>query len=103
MTATPKRDVNADTCAYFGRPVYEYSLLQGIEDGFLTPFRVEKASCTIDDYEYDADDTVVAGEDALSQLIVTKYRTIGDARERLGELGAIRDGFATLQKKVYAA
>ena len=67
MTATPKRDVNADTYRYFGRPVYEYSLLQGIEDGFLTPFRVEKATCTIDDYEYDPDDTVVAGEDELDK------------------------------------
>ncbi len=65
LTATPKRDVNADTYAYFGRPVYEYSLQQGIEDGFLTPFRVEKATCTIDDYEYDPDDTVVAGEEEL--------------------------------------
>ena len=67
MTATPKRDVNADTYAYFGRPVYEYSLLQGIEDGFLTPFRVQKATCTIDDYEYDTDDTVVAGEEELDK------------------------------------
>ncbi len=67
MTATPKRDVNADTYRYFGRPVYEYSLLQGIEDGFLTPFRVQKATCTIDDYEYDPDDTVVAGEDELDK------------------------------------
>ena len=67
MTATPKRDVNADTYRYFGRPVYEYSLLQGIEDGFLTPFRVQKATCTIDDYEYDTDDTVVAGEDELDR------------------------------------
>ena len=67
MTATPKRDVNADTYRYFGRPVYEYSLLQGIEDGFLTPFRVHKATCTIDDYEYDACDTVVSGEDELDK------------------------------------
>ena len=67
MTATPKRDVNADTYAYFGRPVYEYSLLQGIEDGFLTPFRVQKATCTIDEYEYDTDDTVVAGEEELDK------------------------------------
>ena len=67
MTATPKRDVNADTYKYFGRPVYEYSLLQGIEDGFLTPFRVQKATCTIDDYEYDECDTVVSGEDELDK------------------------------------
>ena len=67
MTATPKRDVNADTYKYFGRPAYEYSLLQGIEDGFLTPFRVQKATCTIDDYEYDECDTVISGEDELDK------------------------------------
>ena len=67
MTATPKRDVNADTYKYFGRPVYEYSLQQGIEDGFLTPFRVQKATCTIDAYGYDGCDTVVAGEENLDK------------------------------------
>ena len=41
--------------------------------------------------------------DALSQLIVTKYHTIDDARSTLGNLAVIRTGFATLQKKVYAA
>ena len=73
LTATPKRDVNADTYKYFGRPVYEYSLQQGIEDGFLTPFRVQKATCTIDDYEYDECDTVEAGEDELD-----KAKTYGE-------------------------
>ena len=67
LTATPKRDVNADTYKYFGRPVYEYSLLQGIEDGFLTPFRVQKATCTIDEYEYDECDIVEAGEEELDK------------------------------------
>ena len=85
MTATPKRDVNADTYAYFGRPVYEYSLLQGIEDGFLTPFRVEKASCTIDDYEYDADDTVVAGEDELDKAKTYEEKDFYRGRIRIRE------------------
>lgn len=67
MTATPKRDVNADTYKYFGRPVFEYSLQNGIEDGFLTPFRVEKATSTIDQYDYDECDTVVAGEEELDK------------------------------------
>jgi type I restriction enzyme R subunit len=44
MTATPKRKDNANTYAYFGAPVYTYSLKQGIEDGFLVPFRVEIVS-----------------------------------------------------------
>lgn len=42
MTATPLRDDNADTYRYFGDPVYEYSLAQGIEDGFLAPYRVRR-------------------------------------------------------------
>lgn len=67
LTATPKRDVNADTYKYFGKPVFEYSLQQGIEDGFLTPFRVQKATCTIDAYEYDAFDEVVAGGEDLDK------------------------------------
>ena len=58
MTATPKRKVNANTYEYFGEPVYSYSLKQGIEDGFLTPFRVKQATSNIDTYQYDPDDDV---------------------------------------------
>ena len=58
MTATPKRVVNANTYRYFGEPVYSYSLKQGIEDGFLTPFRVKVATSNIDDYRYDPDDDI---------------------------------------------
>jgi type I restriction enzyme R subunit len=42
MTATPLRDDNRDTYLYFGNPVYEYSLRQGIDDGFLAPYRVHR-------------------------------------------------------------
>ncbi|MEK7310503.1 MAG: DEAD/DEAH box helicase family protein, partial [Chloroflexota bacterium] len=42
MTATPLRDDNRDTYAYFGDPIYQYSLKQGIEDGFLAPYRVHR-------------------------------------------------------------
>ena len=62
MTATPKRDVNVDTYAYFGEPVYTYSLKDGINDGFLTPFRVRKISTTSDSYVYSPDDDVLQGE-----------------------------------------
>ena len=48
MTATPKRDDNIDTYAYFGTPVYVYSLGQGIEDGFLAPYRIHKILMNID-------------------------------------------------------
>ena len=48
LTATPKRDKNTDTYDYFGDPVYVYSLKEGINDGFLTPFRVEIINTTLD-------------------------------------------------------
>jgi len=62
LTATPKRTLNANTYAYFGAPVYVYSLKEGINDGFLTPFKVKQIATTIDDYTYTPDDAVVAGE-----------------------------------------
>ena len=62
LTATPKRDVNADTYKYFGEPVYIYSLKEGINDGFLTPFRVKQIQTNITDYIYTSDDVVVEGE-----------------------------------------
>lgn len=62
LTATPLRRANADTYAYFGEPVYSYSLKDGINDGFLTPFRVKQYATTLDDYTYTPDDAVVEGE-----------------------------------------
>ncbi len=62
LTATPKRKENADTYAYFGDPVYIYSLKEGINDGFLTPFKVKQISTTLDEYVYTSDDTVIEGE-----------------------------------------
>ena len=62
LTATPKRQDNADTYAYFGDPVFIYSLKDGINDGFLTPFKVKQIQTTLDEYVYTADDTVVEGE-----------------------------------------
>jgi type I restriction enzyme R subunit len=61
MTATPKRTDNIDTYKYFGDPVYVYSLKEGINDGFLTPFKVRQISTTMDEYVYTSDDTVVEG------------------------------------------
>ncbi len=42
MTATPKETKYASNITYFGEPVYTYSLKQGIEDGFLAPYKVVK-------------------------------------------------------------
>lgn len=62
LTATPKRTINADTYNYFGEPVYVYSLKEGINDGFLTPFKVKQIDTTIDEYLFTSDDTVLEGE-----------------------------------------
>ena len=62
LTATPKRDDNIDTYSYFGNPKYVYSLQQGIEDGFLTPFKVKRIQTTIDRYMFTYGDTVESGE-----------------------------------------
>jgi type I restriction enzyme R subunit len=61
LTATPKRKFNADTYAYFGEPVFVYSLKEGINDGFLTPFKVKQIATTLDDYVYTPDDQVIEG------------------------------------------
>jgi superfamily II DNA or RNA helicase/predicted GIY-YIG superfamily endonuclease len=62
LTATPKRKDNVDTYAYFGEPVYIYSLKDGINDGFLTPFKVKQISTTLDEYVYTPDDKLIEGE-----------------------------------------
>ena len=68
MTATPKRTENIDTYEYFGDPVYVYSLKEGINDGYLTPFKVKQISTTVDEYVYTSDDTVVEGDIEAGKL-----------------------------------
>lgn len=62
LTATPKRKDNANTYKYFGEPVFVYSLKDGINDGFLTPFKVKQIATTLDEYIYTPDDQLVEGE-----------------------------------------
>jgi len=62
LTATPKRIDNTDTYKYFGEPVYTYSLKEGINDGYLTPFKVKRIQTTLDDYIYTSDDNLIEGE-----------------------------------------
>jgi type I restriction enzyme R subunit len=84
LTATPKRDDNVDTYRYFGDPVYIYSLKEGINDGFLTPFKVKRIKTTLDDYRYTSDDTVIQGDIDKEKLYEEKdfNRTIEiEARE----------------------
>lgn len=62
LTATPRRDENADSYEYFGDPVYEYSLKRGVEDGFLSPFKTHIFTTSYDTYSYSADDEILMGE-----------------------------------------
>lgn len=77
LTATPKREDNVDTYKYFGNPIYEYSLKEGIQDGFLTPYKVKRITTNIDEYIHTNDSKVIQGE-------VTKDRyEIGDFNKSL--------------------
>jgi type I restriction enzyme R subunit len=83
LTATPKRRDNVDTYAYFGEPIFVYSLRDGINDGFLTPFRVRQIATTLDDYVFTPDDTVVEGEIEAGKRYEEKdFNRIIEIRER---------------------
>ena len=85
LTATPKKKDNVNTYKYFGDPVYIYSLKEGVNDGFLTPFKVKRISTTLDDYIYTTDDEVVEGEIEEGKLYEEKdfnRKIVITARER---------------------
>jgi type I restriction enzyme R subunit len=83
LTATPKRLDNVDTYKYFGDPVYIYSLKQGINDGFLTPFKVKQISTTLDEYVWTPDDSVLEGEiEAGKRYEERDFNTTIEIRER---------------------
>ncbi len=83
LTATPKRKDNVDTYKYFGEPVFIYSLKDGINDGFLTPFRVRQIATTLDDYVYTPDDKLVEGEVETGKRYVEKdFNKIIEIKER---------------------
>ncbi|MCX7050096.1 MAG: DEAD/DEAH box helicase family protein, partial [Candidatus Sumerlaeota bacterium] len=83
LTATPKRRDNADTYAYFGEPVYIYSLKEGINDGFLTPFKVKQISTTLDEYVYTPDDQVIEGEiETGKRYMEADFNKIIEIKER---------------------
>lgn len=75
LTATPKRDVNGDTYNYFGDPVYSYKLKDGINDGFLTPFKVKEIQTNYDEYTVTSDDIIVDGEAEIGDTFT--YRDYG--------------------------
>lgn len=83
LTATPKRKDNVDTYAYFGEPVYIYSLKDGINDGYLTPFRVKQYATTLDEYVYTPDDKLIEGEiEAGKRYEEPDFNKIIEIRER---------------------
>jgi len=91
MTATPLRDDNRDTYRYFQNPLYIYSLRQGIDDGFLAPYRVHRIVSTVDAagwrptpgeldrYGREIPDSVYGTPD-FDRLIALKARTEAIAR-----------------------
>ena len=95
LTATPKQKDNVDTYRYFGEPVYVYSLKEGVNDGFLTPFKVKRIKTTLDEYVYTSDDQIVEGEveegkiyeePDFNKIIVIKEREAKRVRVVLDEI-----------------
>ncbi|MSR87926.1 MAG: restriction endonuclease subunit R [Candidatus Zambryskibacteria bacterium] len=95
LTATPKRKDNVDTYRYFGDPVYIYSLKEGVNDGFLTPFKVKRIKTTLDDYIFTSDDQIIEGEVEegkiyeeadFNKIIVIKEREAKRVRVVLDEI-----------------
>lgn len=95
LTATPKRKDNIDTYKYFGEPLYVYSLKEGVNDGFLTPFKVKRIQTTIDEYIYTSDDQIIEGEveegkvyqeDDFNKIIEIKEREAKRVRILLDEI-----------------
>jgi type I restriction enzyme R subunit len=106
LTATPKRKDNVDTYKYFGDPVYIYSLKEGINDGFLTPFKVKRIKTTIDDYIYTDDDTVVEGEIEEGKLYEEKdfnRKIIIAARERYRVKTFMNDAYESDKTIIFCA
>lgn len=66
LTATPKRQDNIDTYNYFGEPVYEYSLKEGINDGFLTPYKVKRIQTNLDEFVLNSGDKILKWESTKS-------------------------------------
>ena len=86
MTATPKRDENIDTYAYFGKPVYVYSLGQGIEDGFLAPYKIHKIYMNIDKQGgISLRDVAIDGAviDVPEEMKVKEFYSVGEFEKKI--------------------
>lgn len=113
LTATPRVEQNVNTYQYFKYHAYEYSLKQGIEDGFLTPFRHIKMKSNIDEYQYNPDDEVVSGEVQLGKTytegdfyngnIKIRQRDEARVREFLNGMGETEKGIVFCCTQAHAA
>jgi type I restriction enzyme R subunit len=112
LTATPKRKDNVDTYEYFGEPVYTYSLKEGIQDGFLTPFKVKRIQTTLDEYVYTDDDEVLDGEpesgklykeDDFNKKIVIKERELKRVQEMLKTINSTEKTIVFCANQAHAA
>jgi len=85
LTATPKRTDNIDTYNYFGSPTYEYSLKDGINDGFLTPYRVKRIRTNLDELVLTTDDEIIKGESDQDLYETNDYdkKIVADQRTEL--------------------
>jgi len=101
LTATPKRTDNVDTYEYFGQPAYVYSLKDGINDGFLTPYRVKRVRTNLDELVLTKDDVIVEGESGQDLYQVDDYdrKIIVDERTEL-VANAILQNINPLEKTI---
>ena len=90
LTATPRVAMNVNTYQYFSYHAYEYSLRQGIDDGFLTPFRHFNMKSTIDEYHYTPDDVVLAGEVDPAKTYTEQNFYHGDIKIAERDRGRVR-------------
>ena len=90
LTATPRVAMNVNTYQYFSYHAYEYSLRQGIDDGFLTPFRHFNMKSTIDEYHFTPDDTVLSGTVDPSKTYTEKDFYHGDIKIAERDRGRVR-------------
>ena len=83
LTATPKRDDNVNTYKYFGKPVYEYSLKDGIQDGFLTPYKVKRITTNIDEYIHTNDSKIIQGEVTKDRYEIKDFNKSITVKQRI--------------------
>ena len=101
LTATPKRDDNVDTYNYFGKPVYEYSLKEGINDGFLTPYKVKRVRTNLDEYVFKSGDNVKQGELEKQQYDQNEFNRTIIIPERIDKIAqSILDLINPLDKTI---